>query len=294
MIGAIAAKADNANDTIFSAYKADSIIVAERADGLYVTIIDKDEPSHHRTIVQSYSSERVVKTRTRRTCGYEGVWNHLFGDNDNIEKVSTPGHWDAICGGFGVGLSTAINSRTQLSVPFGKSFEVQWLYVLGARYRIPGTQSSINIGAGLSYRNFRTTTGDMLALSVGGVTLTPYPEGATPKSSQLDVWSVTAPLVWRINLPWTLYGPGKMSMMLGAIGVYNMSGSIHNTWLDAAGNKVRQNPENSYIRRFTAEFIGAIYVNSWLGLYVRYSPMAVLRTGSPQFRPLTTGLMVSF
>ncbi|MDE6491351.1 MAG: hypothetical protein K2L49_09365 [Muribaculaceae bacterium] len=266
----------NATDTVMSVNNAAKVTVTESTAGVTVTIDGTDDnPEYQATFTREYSSESTVKStqQTTRSISYAGgTGSH---------------HWDAIVGGWGVGFAGTAGGAMPMSM--GKSFEFQWLYVLGARYTMP--HGSINFGIGMNWRNYKISTSDIrfIQSAGGGVGQAPYPDGTIARGSQLKIASLTLPVIWNHWLPVSLFGY-KIQMSGGVILNWNHHASVMAKWLDAKGNETEESCKSVGQRKFSVDLTGTLRLCSWAGIYFKYSPMKLLDSRSPGFHPFSTGI----
>ena len=113
-----------------------------------------------------------------------------------------------------------------------------------------------------------------------------YPEKAGSKRSSIDVLSLSVPLLFTHR-----FGhQGKVRMTLGPVVNFNVRGRINNSY-EIGDDEIEVSTKDIEYRPITVDLMGAVsYCN--IGLYVKYSPMSVLKKDKgPDFHSLTFGFM---
>ncbi|MCM1482751.1 MAG: hypothetical protein NC043_00310 [Muribaculaceae bacterium] len=275
-----------APDTLLSVEHATEVTVTESPNGMKVEV--KGLPSDSTfttTYVRPFDSP--IRINARR-------WNSPI----SLGSVSDnkPLTWDLTVGGPGIGWINACGQPDGTGIEMGKSLEISWLHMIGVKYIAPWRTSSISLGFGFDWRNYRNSTSSarFIPLDNGTVGLAPYPDDVTHTSSRLKVFSMGLPLLWHQTLPFNLFS-NRAIITLGAVFCYNSHASLRTAWTDADGVKVVQTSNDIGQRRFSVDMIAVLRLWGGLGVYARYSPNSVLRgAGQLQFRPLSTGLILYY
>lgn len=218
------------------------------------------------------------------------------GDSDPMPFPTSIGNdrWSITSNNLGFGLISAQKAPRCMGLEMGKSWEISWLDMLAVEYR-PIRYGTLIMGVGMDWRNFKTSDGSARFYSDGGnVTYGPFQDGVTPVNSRLKVTTLGLSLRWRqstgVRFPWG----GRMNFEAGAIFNLTTHASLKTRWKDADGNEVEEYNKGLNYRRFTVDLYGRVAFCRWASVYVRYSPMSVLRKGgSPEFYPLSTGIMLN-
>ncbi len=122
----------------------------------------------------------------------------------------------------------------------------------------------------------------------GGIKPDVYPEEVEPRSSRIKVFSLGIPLLISQK-----FGRSGMGVTAGAILNFNTHASLKTDYRTANGNEIEEYAEGFHHRRITVDLFGCLQFWKSCGLYVRYSPQSVLQGhNSPQFRPLSAGIML--
>lgn len=267
-------------DTVLSVSNASKVTVTESPAGVTVRIDGTDDdPGYQSTFTRAYSSESTVKSTQHIT--------HTI----NYTNNQSPYHWDVISGGWGIGFAGTTGGA--IPAAMGKSFEFQWLYMIGARYNLP--HANLSFGLGLDWRNYKISVSGsrFIRSETGGVATAPYPDGVISRGSQIKIASLTLPVIWEQTLPVSLFGH-HLQLAGGAILNWNYHGSIMSKWLDGDSNETEESSTSIGQHRFSVDLIGMMRVCSWAGFYFKYSPMTVLDSRSTGFNPFSTGIVVLY
>lgn len=278
-------------DTVLSVTDSRSVVITESPSGLTVKVRGSaDDPEFVSVYNQAYGDSSVVKSHRKELdipVGLEWVGASWTGRT-----------WSCISGGIGIGFVDAVTkSGAGLPSQMGKSFEIQWLYVIGVKYRFC-KNSSLTLGVGVDWRNFRTSLSDEAFRPVtpdgGAISVQPYPDGVIAKGSRVKVFSVMFPLMYQQSLPVRVPGNGRLGFFAGPVASLNTHASVRTKWIGAGGNNMDECCSNIGQRFFTVDFMAGIRFCGFANVYFRYSPQTVLKGDSPQFRSLSTGIMLSF
>lgn len=265
-------------DTVLSVNGARNVIIKESPDGFELQINgSKGDSLAMVTYSESFDSDVTVKSRFWRSI--------LKEDRYNVDK------WSLRMGGPGIGWTNACGAPDGMGFEMGKSLEISWLNALSVSYDIFSLRSSISVGIGFDWRNYKITTDRRLTFENGVVGSAPYPEGAVAYDSRLKVFSMGFPVLYRQNLGFKVLGENAQ-LSIGAIFNYNGHASIKTRWRDAMGHKSKESYDHVGQRKFSIDYIVMARLCGFVGVYARYSPMTVLQgAGQPEFRPFSTGLI---
>lgn len=281
-------------DTLASNVKVDSVMVIHTDAGVKISLFGVGgNPDKNISYTQPLEKNRVTKTYQKGNRGSD-LYDDCKEAYNMVRHSSRGHHWDAIIGGIGFGFNTALGKPAAMETQMTKSWDIQWLYMLGARYRFGNTSNSINFGLGLDWRNYKSTIGARMVRLDDRVSTDAYPEGVEPAFSRIKIFSLTVPVLYKQSLPWHFPHNGKMWLALGAVVNFNTHSSVKTGWTAADGRDVEQSHDHAFQRRITCDGLAIVGLNSWLGVYVRYTPMKQLREPSLQFSSLTTGLTLAF
>lgn len=194
--------------------------------------------------------------------------------------------WSISMDGICLGLTNPLGQSGGGGIQWSKSFEICWLSCLNVNYQF--SNSSISLGLGFDWRNYKTTLSDrcLNATEKGNVFWTKPENDINMRFSRLKVFCLQVPLLYRWSIPKSL-----LSMKLGGIACFNTHASLLNGFTDPNGNECECNISDINRRNFTADLFWSLTYDKAIGIYVRYSPMKVLKDPSPvNFNPLTVGI----
>ncbi|MBO4723664.1 MAG: hypothetical protein J5629_12165 [Muribaculaceae bacterium] len=208
-------------------------------------------------------------------------------DNDYIQVdwyplCSDSVGWNIYIGGFVVGWDNA----SGIDVNMGRSMELGWLNVFGAKFKTRYGQR-ITAGVGIDWRNYKLHNNVRFQRDGDYLSIAPYPDGAEPKSSRVKVFSLTLPVLVRQRLFSTV------DIFAGPVVNFNLHASVE-TIYKLNGEKVKESSDKIHPVPVTVDIMGGV---KWkfIGAYVRYSPCHVLQERyAVAFTPFTTGIIMGF
>ncbi len=267
-------------DTLFRVDTPSQVVITENPDATLMTVTDTLRGAEQSHFV-SYGPGAKVSTSqhsSKTTLNIPG-FNYM---NRKNQKAGWAIGIDGLC----VGLNQAADQTGGGGLQWSKSFEINWLSCFNVGYVF--SKSRIYLGLGFDWRNFKATAdGRWLQPSEnGGIEWSEAPEGVNVKSTNLKVFSLQLPLMyeWKIPKSW-------LKLKVGPILNFNTYASLKGIYEDKAGNKCEYFTKDFDCRDVTVDFFGSISYHNALGVYVRYSPMKMLKTGSPiNFNPFTVGV----
>ena len=136
--------------------------------------------------------------------------------------------WNIYTGGFVIGW----NNASGIDVNMGRSMELGWLNVIGAKYNT-GHGQRITAGVGIDWRNYKLHNDVRFYQDGDNLSIAPYPDGAEPKSSRVKVFSLTMPVLVRQRLYSTV------DVFVGPVVNFNLHASFE-TIFTLNGEKVHR------------------------------------------------------
>lgn len=116
------------------------------------------------------------------------------------------------------------------------------------------------------------------------VALGTFPDGATHRSSGINIFSLNLPLLWHLDIG----KKQRWGIAAGAVVNFNVYSELY-TRYKLNGSKYSEHISSAHARPVTVEFMG-IVKNPFIDLYVKYSPFNVLRDNrGPKFHALSFG-----
>ena len=270
-------------DTIMSLDKPDKVFLTESPDGITVNVRGLPGDSAF-TTTYTHSFDTPTRINARR-------WNSFTPLSTSMDS-----RLDLTIAGPSIGWVNACGQPDGAGIEMGKSLEISWLNMLAVVYRCPWNTTSISVGFGLNWRNYRNSTSSscFIPMPDGTVGLGHYAEGVTHTSSRLKVFSMGIPVLIRQRLPFKLFGMQSV-ITAGAVFNYNSHASLRTAWTEPDGEKAELTSNHIGQRRFTIDFIGILRLYGPLGAYVKYSPNSVLRgAGQMKFNPFSTGIILFY
>ena len=144
---------------------------------------------------------------------------------------------------------------------------------------------TLSAGIGVNWRDFEMRNGlRMVRNEEGRVVLDNFPEGSKPHHARIDVFSLSFPILYqhRFNRGWGFaVGP-----------VLNWNSSLHlKTGYDKDGGEYIFTDRNAAFRKFTVDYM-FVLKNPFIPVYVKYSPMQLLKNTDLKFKSLSFGLYI--
>lgn len=274
-------------DTLLKVEDLSNLVITESPEGSVVTITSVRDSDVKTTVAVPYSSDASVSSRQstfRRNfkkillgdCGYES-------DNKNDNGP------DFVIDGVCIGLTKAVANPSPDFLQWSKSFEISWLNCFGVAFGIGKTR--VSIGLGFDWRNYKTTYAKYCIVPAPGNgidvgRLIEDEDGVRIKNSRLKVFSLQVPVLFRARIPST-----SLYFKAGPIMNFNTYASLKTVYEDYEGNQYEMFTKELNPNRFTVDFFGSLSLCRAVGVYVRYSPMKVMKSSSPlNFKPLTIGV----
>ena len=191
--------------------------------------------------------------------------------------------WNITSGGLAFGFVDGISSEAD--VKMGKSFEISWLNVIGAKYNT-GHGQRISVGLGLDWKNYKLGSAERFSVDESGVKVLPYPAGATPRKSRLKVFALELPVIIRQRI-------GRyVDVFAGEITNFNVHSSVVTVYDSPEGKVEESTSKGIHQAPVTFDVIAGVNYRK-VGAYVRYSPCRVIKDGyGPKINTLSVGLVL--
>lgn len=275
-------------DTLLNVNDPTQILIIEKSAATTVKVNGTAGDSSFGTVVNiEYPEESSVVSRQSTIIDEIG---NFFGEGrwrgkktHNVEK------WDFFVDGVCLGLTKSVGDIPLGGPEWSKSIEVGWLSCLGYGYF--HRNWGLTLGIGFDWRNYKTTLSDRRLVAGPGkeLELSPYPADMRPKNSRLKVFSLQFPFLYRLDIPRT-----SLNLKAGVIFDFNTYASVKSIYTNNIdGKRIEEFSKSIAPRRFTLDFFGSISLSETVGLYIRYSPMKVMKSDyGINFRPLTLGVCI--
>lgn len=278
-------------DTILVAPKAKEVVVIEKNDGTTVLIKGYNE---------SEDSELIYRTNS----GISSALPIAFNDVSSIIRGKRGGcrshdtQWDATFSGIYLGFNNGMD--TDMDIDFGRSTEFGILNLIAAEYRPWRTGPRFSLGIGFGWKNFVTKKGRnrFYKSSDGKLVSAPYPDGTIGFRSTLRIFHLDVPFLIKqmIDRHWAISVGGIVNFNVDA-----RASSRYRTIEDnpdlmiASGKSVTEKYNHLRQRPVTADIIMAVGYNDALALYMKYSPMTVMKDGEgPRLKSWSLGVLFPF
>ena len=268
------------SDTLLYVSNPDRVVITESPEGTRVSISDSGE-----SVLIAYPDSAKISTY-RRSSTLPFNLPFGYGKKGSESCGSSCDGWTVGFDGLCIGLNNALGQTGGGGLQWSKSFEINWLSCLNVGYAF--SRSCIYLGLGFDWRNYKATADGrwLQPDGNGGVKWGSAPDGVLVKATQLKVFSLQLPLMYTWNIPKT-----HLRWRMGPILCFNTYSSIKGIYDDASGNRCEYFTRDFDRTPTTVDFFGSLSYHTFLGIYIRYSPMKVLKTASPiNFTPLTLGV----
>ncbi len=267
-------------DTILYREDASRVVITQIEDGINVTVPGEGS-------VKEYNYQ-LLREKYFKRCSEEAKTNFLYRSHSLFSfPTSHPQkYWSIGIDGITLGLSSANGQPTPKGLQWSKSIEIGWLSVVNIRYNF--YRSSISLGLGFDWRNYRISTSDRFLSEGldGDLKWEKYPEEIIGKWSRLKIFSLQFPLLYEYAIP-------RSAVTIKAGGILNLNthSSLRREEEDRAGIKTEYSSDFSSQRLLTVDLFANISLFRLVGIYVRYSPMRVLKKSEGiNFHPFTIGI----
>lgn len=191
---------------------------------------------------------------------------------------------------FGMGIVSATSQAPGMDINMSNAgFEFFLNNLVMWEYR-PVKNTSLTMGFGVDWRNYRMKGNTRFIKDGTNITLGAYPEDADIDFSRLKIFSLTLDLMLRQRLF------GHVSMAAGPVVNFNTSGTLKTRYTLVNGDNresIKERNRNIHQNAVTVDFKGELKIDP-IAFYIKYSPMNVLDTNyGPKFRSLSAGAMIA-
>lgn len=272
----------NNTDTLLNITNPGKVVITESPAGTRISLEDGQE-----SILIEYPDGANVKTSLRTSRSIFKLPGLPCGHKTESCGCNADG-WDFSMDGVCIGLTDAMGQTGGGGLQWSKSFEINWLSCLNFGYEF--SRSRIYFGLGFDWRNYKATADGrwLQPDGNGGVEWGNGMAEASIRATQLKVFSLQIPLMYTWSIPKTY-----LKWRMGPILNFNTYSSIKGIYDDSAGNRCEYFTKDFDRRHFTVDLFASLSYSTALGVYVRYSPMKVLKDASPiNFTPLSIGLTI--
>lgn len=274
---AICANAQNTtvNDTVVSVKKADNVVITEVDGGVNVLIKGVGED-------KDYSYTYKVKPDSKVSVTQD--WELKLPFTKSSKNSSKRNKWAIISGGLYFGFNSTVGESVDMGVKMGNSLEFAWDRIIAVSYRPFKSGPSFSLGFGVGGKDF--TINESLYRFAGnknGVEFGSYPEGVYPKDSKLSIFSLRVPFNVRQKLG------DDFSVSTSAIMNLNTGATVKSKYITENDVNIEESFKDAPVRKVSFDVMAALNYKC-IGIYVKYAPQSVFKTGKgPDFKALTVG-----
>lgn len=267
-------------------------------DGKHIEIIDGERMKvrvyEEKTDGETVEDELVFEGHYRDGQSYEKR-KYANSISIPIPKPQSNRGFDPHWAGFGLGFanfadgSLHINDVKGVFLNSGKSWEIN-LNFYEHHFRLSRRYGwGLVTGMGIRWDRYHLDGNEHFIREDGKTQLLPAPEGITYKTSQLNITSLTFPLLveWQNLRRWN----SDFFVSAGIVGVVKTASSSRVKYRDE-NNKKRKDKlgEGLYLRPVNMDFLLQMGYD-WIGIYMKYSPFDLFESGrGPKVHPVSVGL----
>lgn len=274
---------NEAPDTLMAVDSPSKVLITESSEGTLITVTNLEGNAEQFHFI-AYAPGANVSTSRKSSVSIFNLPGFDCTDRDRRCGCQGSG-WSIGTDGVCIGLTEAHGQTGDGGLQWSKSFEISWLSCLNVGYSF--SRSRIYFGIGFDWRNYKATADSrwLVTSASGGLEWGNAPDGAFVRYSRLKVFSLQLPLLYEWRVP-----KSQLKFKLGPILNFNTYSSIKGIYDDADGKRYKYFTKDFDRNPTTLDFFGAVSYSHTIGIYVRYSPMKVLKDSSPiNFTPLTIG-----
>ena len=203
------------------------------------------------------------------------------------KKENRKSRMNLCVGGFGFGMVNAIDAPDDMNVDMGESYELMWDNMLKFNYYVVPYTTSISMGFGMTWRNYRMTGRTRFIKEGDNLVLVAYPENSEIKFSRLKVFSLTVPFMINQSLS------RNIVLSVGPVINFNTHASLKTRYA-LNGEKVKEKSNDIHHSKMTIDLMAKLRFKS-IGVYAKYSPSDVLnKEFGPKFRSFSTGITLFY
>lgn len=276
-------------DTIFVTPKASEITVIEKDDGITIKIEGYNDLKDSEFIYRASSEES-----TSSFISFNDITT-LFGRKKNDSNYHK---WSAILNGLYLGFNNGMD--TEMDIDLGRSTEFGILNLVAAEYRPWISGPMFSLGVGFGWKNYVTKKGRnrFYKSDEGYLISAPYPDVSLGFRSTLRIFHLDVPFIIKqmIDNHWAISVGGIVNFNLDARASsrYRILGSNSQGRIQE-GKSVTEKYNHLQQRRVTTELLMALGYSEAFSVYVKYSPMSVMKKGEgPHLESWSFGVMFPF
>ena len=275
--GSMSCLAQTSQDTTIVVNNAKKITIEKSRNSMAVKVEGTaDNPDYFYSQTMEVDSSAAVITTEKNA-----DWDFTI---PFVNKKSSPRRYymTESLTSIGIGMVNALHAPDDLNVDMGASYELSVDNLLKFRYNLLPT-TSVSLGAGMSWRNYRMTGHTRFVKEGNNIVLDNYTEGADIKFSRLKIFSITVPFMVNQAIG------RKAVLSLGPVVNINTYGSLKTRYV-LNDEKIKEQSKNIRQNSATIDFMAKLRLGE-IGVYAKYSPSDVLNSAfGPEFNSFSTGV----
>ncbi len=196
--------------------------------------------------------------------------------------------YEVVSSGISFGWVGSLGAPAGTNPSMKRSHEYSWNMIAG--FRVSRNNHAFTVGLGIRFRDIQTSGPQLFAKNdKGEIEMRPYEEGSEKHMSRIDLFNLQVPMTYNLR-----FGHRRnWALQLGPIVNFNTGASIK-TQYTIGDRDYTVKTRDIHPIPVTVDLFAAIGFQD-AGMYVRYSPMNVLRSRAAlDFNTISTGFMFFF
>ena len=279
LIGGLGCYANTLQDTIIVVKNPNQVTIEKTRNSMSVKVEGSaDNPDYYYYLQKMEVDSTAAVITEEKNADWDFTIPFI-----GTKKENRKSRMNLCVGGFGFGMVNAIDAPDDMNVDMGASYELMWDNMLKLNYYVVPNTTSISMGFGMTWRNYRMTGRTRFIQKGDNLLLGSYPEGAEIKFSRLKVFSLTVPFMINQSLG------RNVVLSVGPVINFNTHASLKTRYV-LNGEKVKEKSNDIHHSKMTIDLMAKLRFKS-IGVYAKYSPSDVLNTDfGPKFRSFSTGI----
>ena len=279
LIGGLGCYANTLQDTIIVVKNPNQVTIEKTRNSMSVKVEGSaDNPDYYYYLQKMEVDSTAAVITEEKNADWDFTIPFIGKKKENRKS-----RMNLCVGGFGFGMVNTIDAPDDMNVDMGASYELMWDNMLKLNYYVVPNTTSISMGFGMTWRNYRMTGRTRFIQKGDNLLLGSYPEGAEIKFSRLKVFSLTVPFMINQSLG------RNVVLSVGPVINFNTHASLKTRYV-LNGEKVKEKSNDIHHSKMTIDLMAKLRFKS-IGVYAKYSPSDVLNTDfGPKFRSFSTGI----
>ncbi|MBQ8874783.1 MAG: hypothetical protein IJY60_05700, partial [Bacteroides sp.] len=254
LIGGLGCYANTLQDTIIVVKNPNQVTIEKTRNSMSVKVEGSaDNPDYYYLQKMEVDSTAAVITEEKNA-----DWDFTI-PFIGKKKENRKSRMNLCVGGFGFGMVNAIDAPDDMNVDMGASYELMWDNMLKLNYYVVPNTTSISMGFGMTWRNYRMTGRTRFIQKGDNLLLGSYPEGAEIKFSRLKVFSLTVPFMINQSLG------RNVVLSVGPVINFNTHASLKTRYA-LNGEKVKEKSNDIHHSKMTIDLMAKLRFKS-IGVY---------------------------